>query len=130
MTSMTSSNIIAGFEVTGIFPFNRDVFKNEVKPSENSMEKQTGLSYIPLSVTPTKRRGSINQGHYRSFSVTSEDEGVNQLSDSSLTDTSLTVSEEESERVMHLPMRSDISQLLLIKPPEVSKDLCRRKPVF
>ena len=44
MTSMTSSNIIAGFEVTGIFLFNRDVFKNEVKPSENSMEKQTGLS--------------------------------------------------------------------------------------
>ena len=46
-------------------------------------------------VYPTKRRGSINQGHYRSFSVTSEDEGVNQLSDSSLTDTSLKRSQRE-----------------------------------
>ena len=29
MTAMTSSNIIAGFKATGIYPFNRDVFKKD-----------------------------------------------------------------------------------------------------
>lgn len=112
MTSMTSSNIVAGFEVTGIYPFNRDVFKKDSKSSENSIAEQTGLSYIPL-VTPTKRsRRRLNQY--------SDDESLsaNELLQTSH-DTSVYSDDEGiDESVKQLPQRSDISRLLQIPVPD------------
>ena len=45
--SMTMTNIIGGFKVTGIFPFNRDALLPS-SPVPNSLCQRTGLKFIPL----------------------------------------------------------------------------------
>ena len=48
MKSMTISNILGGFRVTGVYPVNRNVVKIPAEPSKPSLTESTGLAYIPL----------------------------------------------------------------------------------
>ena len=56
-SAMTMTNIIGGFKVTGICPFNREVFQLPGERfssfEQQTLEEQTGLAYIPL-YTPRK----------------------------------------------------------------------------
>ena len=55
---MSMSNVIAGFEITGVFPFNRYAFRAPDKsPKQKSLAERTGLKFIPmLTPVPSKRR--------------------------------------------------------------------------
>ena len=54
---MTQRNITGGFQITGIYPFNRSTFKvNDVKQegrqdTSQSLIEETGLAYIPMYST-------------------------------------------------------------------------------
>ena len=54
---MTVKNIVAGFKVTGIYPFNPIAMSiQEDSDSAASLREATGVAYIPL-FTPPKKRG-------------------------------------------------------------------------
>ena len=55
---MTMHNIITGFRITGVFPFNRHALRPSDKDLQpKSLSQQTGLKYIPLfSPAPAKHR--------------------------------------------------------------------------
>ena len=46
--SMGMRNVQAGFRCTGIYPFNRDIFKPKEDEIDDSLAKRTGLKFIPL----------------------------------------------------------------------------------
>ena len=56
------SNVIAGFEITGVFPFNRYAFRAPDKsPKQKSLAERTGLKFIPmLTPVPSKRRSKTS----------------------------------------------------------------------
>ena len=68
---MAMSNVIAGFRITGIFPFDHHALRpseGKVKPKPKSLAEWTGLKYVPLfSPAPTKRQ---SQAVTPSFSET------------------------------------------------------------
>lgn len=51
--AMTPRNILAGFRVTGVYPFNRNAFDLDSEERKETLSEKTGLSYIPL-YTPSK----------------------------------------------------------------------------
>lgn len=51
---MTMLNIVTGFRVTGIYPFNRSALKPK-EPKKKSLVEDTGLKYIPM-LTPRPPR--------------------------------------------------------------------------
>ena len=59
---MSMSNVIAGFEITGVFPFNRYAFRAPDKsPKQKSLAERTGLKFIPmLTPVPSKRRSKTS----------------------------------------------------------------------
>ena len=59
MKSMTMSNVLGGFRVTGVYPVNRNVVKIPAEPSKPSLSESTGIAYIPLyspARTPARAR--------------------------------------------------------------------------
>ena len=56
MRSMTIANITSGFRVTGIYPFNREVFSFlDDHSEETTLSKDSGLAFIPLYSPASKR---------------------------------------------------------------------------
>ena len=57
---MAMSNVIAGFRITGIFPFDRRALRpseGKVNPKPTSLAERTGLKYVPLlSPAPIKHQ--------------------------------------------------------------------------
>jgi len=54
---MSMSNIMSGFQITGIFPFNRHALRPCSEPQPRSVPEGSGLKYIPLfSPTPARHR--------------------------------------------------------------------------
>ena len=58
--SMTMTNIIAGFRVTGIYPLNRQAVDGRRKSVCESLAERTGLEYIPL-YSPSHHRRHVVQ---------------------------------------------------------------------
>ena len=80
--AMTQSNVISGFRCTGIYPFNREAIQLPISVDPGralSLEKQTGLSFIPLySCSPSSRRSSrISHGHENLATSNSDDDSEN-----------------------------------------------------
>ena len=54
---MSMSNIMSGFRITGIFPFNRHALRPCSEPQPRSVPEGSGLKYIPLfSPAPARHR--------------------------------------------------------------------------
>jgi len=54
---MSMSNIMSGFRITGIFPFNRHALRPCSEPQSRSVPEGSGLKYIPLfSCAPARCR--------------------------------------------------------------------------
>ena len=80
--AMTQSNVISGFRCTGIYPFNREAIQLPISVDPGralSLEKQTGLSFIPLySCSPSSRQSSrISHGHENLATSNSDDDSEN-----------------------------------------------------
>ena len=52
---MTPKNILSGFRVTGIYPFNQERVKAEVPQTKPTLAERTGLAYIPL-YSPVRKK--------------------------------------------------------------------------
>ena len=74
---MTIRNIMGGFKVCSIFPFNRDAIRPPLQSVPKEMEslaKRSGLAYIPL-YSPAKERtgyGEFSSGDSHIFSGSSQ----------------------------------------------------------
>ena len=96
--SMTNSNIIAGFRVSGIYPFNRNALLSDPEPTECK------LPYLPLLTPSRKSRPSLDKSSY------SQDDTI---SDSPM---------QSPDDLLLLPRRSSISDILQLPTlPEVNK---------
>ena len=71
MNAMSMKNIMGGFKICGIFPFNRDALRLPLQQQSESVDqlaKESGLAYVPL-FTPSKVRNIRNEydrGEYSS----------------------------------------------------------------
>ena len=131
--SMTMSNIISGFKVTGVCPFKRVEIPGEKNASfdPENLPKSSGLAYIPL-YSPARgypvQRGSTPSGsfyqhrHNSSFEVsTLEVSRELSASDSYLFDRS--ASSDLGENCVMAPLQKSSSLSKLFKVPEVPSKL-------
>ena len=59
---MTLKNITSGFKTTGIYPFNRSAVVPEEKFTEFSLDKSTGIKFIPMLCSPSRLYHSASPG--------------------------------------------------------------------
>lgn len=62
MKSMTIKNIISAFEVSGIYPFDRNAVKISLKPTSAPLNAAPGIKFIPL-LTPSRRKSQPSLSH-------------------------------------------------------------------
>ena len=134
---MSMKNVLSGFKVCGIYPFDRTVFHEPDEQKKytsfvpESLPRNSGLKYIPLySPVPSRRQQSITSNHHNTDDMDDCSSASEKNADLSHSHSESFLSHDDSSSpnqsicVMPIKRATSFSQLLVVPkhPSKVSSD--------